>query len=86
LNSLPDEEYEIFTLSLINGRQTLNYNEVLADVVNFEVRRQDRLSSQGSILAEVLAVRGRGSNRKGKGDHGRSTRFHRSEEEPVRLL
>ena len=28
LNSLPEEEYETFTLTLINGRQTLNYNEV----------------------------------------------------------
>jgi len=34
LNSLPDEEYEAFTLTLINGRQTLNYNEVSAALVN----------------------------------------------------
>ena len=39
LNSLPDEEYETFTLTLINGRQTLNYNEVSAALVNYEVRR-----------------------------------------------
>ena len=43
LNSLPDEEYEIFTLILINGRQTLNYNEVSATLVNYDVRRQDKL-------------------------------------------
>ena len=41
LNSLPDEEYETFTLTLINGRQTLNYSEVLAALVNYEVKRQD---------------------------------------------
>jgi len=34
LNSLPDEEYEIFTLTLINGRQTLNYSEVSAALIN----------------------------------------------------
>ena len=37
LNSLPDEE--TFTLTLINGRQTLNYNEVSAALINYEVRR-----------------------------------------------
>ena len=72
LNSLPDEEYETLTLTLINGRQTLNYNEVSAALVNYEVRRQDRLSSHGSTSAEALAIRGRDSNRKGKGDYGRS--------------
>jgi len=30
LNSLPNEEYETFTLTLINDRQTQNYNEVSA--------------------------------------------------------
>ena len=39
LNSLPDEEYETFTLTLINDRQTLNYNEVSAALVNYEVSR-----------------------------------------------
>jgi len=72
LNSLPDEEYETFTIILINGRQTLNYNEVSVALVNYEVRRQDRLSSHESISAEALAIRGRGSNWKDKGDRGRS--------------
>jgi len=36
LNSFPDKEYEIFNLTLINGRQTLNYSEVLAALVNYE--------------------------------------------------
>jgi len=72
LNSLPDEEYETFILSLINGRQKLDYNKVSVALINYEVRRQDRLSSHGSTSAEALAVRDRGSNRKGKGDHRRS--------------
>ena len=72
LNSLLDEEYEIFTLTLINGRQTLNYSEVSATLVNYEVRRQDKLSSFGSTSAEALAIKGRSFNRKGKGDRGRS--------------
>ena len=72
LNSLPYEEYETFTLTLINGRQNLSYNEVSATLVNYEIRRQNRLSSHGSTSAEALAVRGRSSNRNGKGDRGRS--------------
>jgi len=72
LNSLPEEEYETFTLTLINGRKSLNCNEVSAALVNYEVRRQNRLSSSGSTTTEALAVRGRSSNRKGRGDQGRS--------------
>jgi len=45
LNSLPEEEYGTFTLIMINGRQFLNYNEVFAALMNYEVRRQNRLSS-----------------------------------------
>ena len=60
LNSLPEEEYETFTLTLINGRKSLNYNEMSAALVNYEVRRQDRLSSSGNTTAEALTVRGRG--------------------------
>ena len=41
LNSLPEEEYETFTLTLINSRQTLNYREVSAALVNYEIRRQE---------------------------------------------
>ena len=54
LNYLPEEEYETFTLSLINDRQTLNYNEVSVSLVNYEVRRQDKLSSSRSTSAEAL--------------------------------
>ena len=70
LNS--DEKYETFTLNLINGRQILNYAKVSAALINNEVKRQDKLSSSGSTSAEVLAIRGRSSNRKGKDDRGRS--------------
>jgi len=72
LNSLPDEEYETFTLTLINGRQILNYSEVSAALINYEVKRQERRSSSEGTSAEAFAVRGRSFNRKGRGDHGRS--------------
>ena len=39
LNSLPDEEYETFTLISINSRQTLNYKKVSIVLVNYKVRR-----------------------------------------------
>ena len=48
LNSLPREEYETFTLTLINGRKSLYCSEVFAALVSYEVRRQDRLSSSGA--------------------------------------
>ena len=67
LNSLPEEEYENFTLTLINGRQTLNYSDVSAALINYEVRRQDKLSSSEDTSTEALMVRGRGSNWKAKG-------------------
>jgi len=72
LNSLSDEEYEIFVLTLINDKQTLNYSDVSATLVNYEVRRKDKQSSSKSTLAEALTVSGRSSSKKGKGDCGRS--------------
>ena len=72
LNSLPREEYETFTITFLNGRKFLNYNEVSAALVSYEVRRQDRLYSSGSTTVEALEVRGRSSNRKGRDDRGRS--------------
>jgi len=66
-----DEEDKAVIL-LINGRKFLNYNKVSAALVNYEVRRQDRLSSSGSTTAEALTVRGRSFNRKGRGNQGRS--------------
>ena len=72
LNSLPGEEYETFTLILINGKQTLNYSDVLAALVNYEVRRHDKLSSSQGTSAEALAIRGKSFNRNGRGDQRRS--------------
>ena len=72
LNSLPREEYETFTLTLINKKKSLNYSEVFATLVSYEARRYDRLSSSGSTTVEALAVRGRSSNKKGRDDQGRS--------------
>ena len=71
LNSLPGEEYETFTLTLINSRQSLNDNEVSAALVNYEVRRQEDCLLLGA-QRKALAVRGVSSNRKGRGDHERS--------------
>ena len=72
LNSLPAEEYEAFTLTFINGRQSLNYHEVSSALINYETRRKERQFSQASTSAEALEVRGRGSHRKDKDDRGRS--------------
>jgi len=72
LNSLPTEEYETFTLILINERKFLNYSKVSAAPVSYEARRQDILSFLGNTTAEALAVRGRSSNKKGRDDQGRS--------------
>ena len=69
LNSLPDEEHESFVLTLINGKQSLNYNDVSAALVNYEVRRKDKQSSTSSTITEAMTTRRMGSNyRKGKGE------------------
>ena len=36
LNYLPQEEYETFTFTLINGRKSLSYSEVSAILVSYE--------------------------------------------------
>ena len=72
MNSLLDKEYETFVLTLINCRQSLNYNDVSAALVNYKVRRKDKQSSSNGASAEALMVRGKGSNRKGKGERERS--------------
>ena len=51
LNSFPQEEYESFTLTLINGRKSFSYSEVSAALESYEVRRQDRLFSSGNTTA-----------------------------------
>ena len=62
LNSLPDKEYETFVLTLINGKQSLNYSDVTAALVNHEVRRKDKQSSSNSTIVEAMTVRGIGFN------------------------
>jgi len=72
LSSFPDEEHDTFVLTLINGRQTHNYSEASAALTIDKVRRQDKLSSSESTSAEALAIKGKSSYWKGKGDRGRS--------------
>ena len=38
LSSLPNKDYETFFLTLINGKQSLGYNEVSSTLVNHELR------------------------------------------------
>jgi len=38
LSSLLDDDYETCVLTLINGKQSLSYNEVLAALVNYKLR------------------------------------------------
>ena len=45
LNSFPDEENETLVLTLINRSESLNYNDILAALVNYEMRRKDKQSS-----------------------------------------
>jgi len=54
LNSLPDEEYETFILTLINDKQTLNYSDVSVAFVSYEVKRKDKQSSSNGTSAKAL--------------------------------
>jgi len=49
LSSLPNEEYESFILTLINGKTSHSYNDVSTSLMNQEVRRKDK-KSFGSLL------------------------------------
>jgi len=70
LSSFPDEEYEIFMLTLINVRTSVSYSEVTAALVNFELRRKDKECSISDpcpisdTLAEVLTARESSPNRR----------------------
>ena len=48
LSSLPDEDYETFVLTLINGKTTLNYNEVSGALINYELRKERKPFKSGS--------------------------------------
>jgi len=71
LNSLLNDDYEIFVLTLINGKQSLSCNEVSVALVNNKLRQKDKKSSN-STSTEVLTVRGRSFNQKDKSDLRRS--------------
>ena len=68
LNYLLDEEYETFILILINDKQSLNYSDVSAALVNYEVRRKDKQSSFSSTTAETNHRKGKGRFEKSKTD------------------
>ena len=68
LSSLQNDDYGILILTLINGKQYLNYNKVSAALVNQELRWKHKESSN-SISVKALTARGRSFNCKGKSDH-----------------
>jgi len=73
LSSFPNEEYETFVLTLVNGKASLSYNDVSTALVNHEVRRKDKKSSSSSTTVEALIARGIFFNhQKCKGDVGKS--------------
>jgi len=58
LNSLSDKEYETFILTLINGKQILNYSDMSAALINSEVKRKDKQLSSNDKTAEAMTARG----------------------------
>ena len=44
LSSLPDDRYETFVLTLINGKSSLNYVEVTTALVNLDLRKKDLMA------------------------------------------
>ena len=53
LSSLPNERYETFELTLINGRTSLSYSEVTNVLVNLELKKKDKEFSFGDTSADV---------------------------------
>jgi len=64
LSSLSDEGYETFVLTLINGRPSFSYNELIIALVNLELRRKDKECFFSDTSAEVLAARESSPNRR----------------------
>jgi len=56
LSSLPDEGYETFVLTSINGITFLYYSEVTTTLVNLELRRKNKEPSSSGITVKVLAT------------------------------
>ena len=64
LSSLPDDGYETFLLTLINGRRSLSYKEVTTAVVNLELRRKNNECFTSDTSAEALTAKESSPNRK----------------------
>ena len=62
LSSLPDEGYTTFVLTLINGRTSFSYKEVITALVNLDLRRKNKECSTGDTSTEVLIARGSSPN------------------------
>ena len=63
LSSLPDEGYEIFVFTLINGRISLSYKEVTTALVNLELRRKNKESFDNTSAEVLVVVRGSSKQR-----------------------
>ena len=64
LSFFTDEGYETFVLTLINGKTSLSYSEMIAALVSLELRRKDKECSTSDTSVEVLTVRGSSPNRR----------------------
>ena len=71
LGSLPDEEYDTFVLTLLNGRSSISYSEVTNALTNYDLRRKDKETSRASTSGEALSTRGRSPYPRG-GNRSRS--------------
>ena len=87
MSFLPNEDYETFVLTVINGKQSLSYNEISSALVNHELRMKEKGSFK-STSAETLMIGSRSSSRKDKCimvDQSLDL-IQGSEEQPVCLL
>ena len=58
---------------MINDKQSLNYGDMSAALVDYKVRRKDKQYFSSSTTAEAMIVRGMGLNhRKDKGEFEKS--------------
>jgi len=74
LISLLDEEYETFTLTLINGKASLSYNDVSGCSCESWGEEKDKESSSSSTTVEALTAKGMSFiHQNGKRDVGKST-------------
>ena len=63
LSYLPDEEYETFVLTLINGKTYLSYSEVTVVLMNYQLRKKDNESTSDTVM-EAFVARGKNPNQK----------------------